>query len=26
MVPAVALAGDTGLLDWDDSDAWRLAE
>jgi hypothetical protein len=25
LVPVVALAGDTGLLDWDDSDAWRLA-
>jgi len=25
LVPVVALAGDPGLLDWDDSDAWRLA-
>src|SRR5215467_3812056 len=25
LVPVVALAGETGLLDWDDSDAWRLA-
>jgi hypothetical protein len=25
LVPAVALAGETGLIDWDDSDAWRLA-
>jgi DUF3027 family protein len=25
LVPVVALAGETGLLDWDDDDAWRLA-
>jgi hypothetical protein len=25
LVPVVALAGETGLLDWDDNDAWRLA-
>jgi len=25
LVPVVALAGESGLLDWDDSDAWRLA-
>ena len=24
LVPVVTLAGETGLLDWDDSDAWRL--
>ena len=24
LVPAVAIAGDTGLLDWDESGAWRL--
>jgi hypothetical protein len=24
LVPAVALAGESGLLDWDDSDAWKL--
>ncbi|MGN6795229.1 MAG: DUF3027 domain-containing protein [Streptosporangiaceae bacterium] len=24
LVPAVAIAGETGLLDWDEGDAWRL--
>src|SRR5215467_14840743 len=26
LVPAVVIAGETGLLDWEDSDAWRLGE
>jgi hypothetical protein len=26
LVPAVTIVGETGLLDWDDSDAWRLAD
>lgn len=26
LVPAVAIAGDTGLLDWDENDAWRLTD
>jgi Protein of unknown function (DUF3027) len=26
LVPAVAIAGETGLLDWDENDAWRLGE
>jgi len=26
LVPVVVIAGETGLLDWDDSDAWRLRE
>jgi hypothetical protein len=26
LVPVVAIAGETGLLDWDENDAWRLGE
>ncbi len=26
LVPVVAIAGDAGLLDWDENDAWRLSE
>jgi len=26
LVPAVVIAGEAGLLDWEDSDAWRLGE
>ncbi len=26
LVPAVAIAGEAGLLDWDESDAWRLTD
>lgn len=26
LVPLVAIAGDAGLLDWDENDAWRLPE
>jgi Protein of unknown function (DUF3027) len=26
LVPAVAIAGESGLLDWDENDAWRLTD
>ncbi len=26
LVPVVAIAGESGLLDWDENDAWRLGE